>query len=83
MPKRSRYEYVIMVDRQVQIYASGLTYTFETIKRWDVYESTCRFNPENVDYMLNVVCTSGDHLIMCKDESEMFTIISELSEQGI
>jgi hypothetical protein len=83
MPKRSRYEHVTILDGQVQIYASDLMYTFETIKRWDAYELACRFNPENIDYMLNVFCASGDHLIRCRDQTEMVNIMDELSDQGI
>ena len=83
MPKRSRYEYVTIVDGQVQIYASDLMYTFEAIIRWDAYELTCKFNPENIDYMLNVFSTSGDQMIRCRDHSEMCSIMDELSEQGI
>lgn len=83
MPKRSRYDYVKYVNGQVQIYASDLTYTFENIQNWNSYESKNMFNPEDVEYLLRVLCSSGDQVILCKNESELQSIVEELTEQGI
>jgi len=83
MPKRTRYDNVTINAGQVQIYASGITYTFDFIKNWKSYELTNTLNPEEVDYMLNVFFPSGDQMILCKDESELLTIIDELIQQGI
>jgi hypothetical protein len=83
MPKRSRYDYVTVVNGEIQIYASGVTYTFDVINNWKSYESTSKFNPEDVEYILNVFSPSGDHLIVCKDYSELQAIAEELKEQGI
>ena len=83
MPKRSRYEYVRFINNEVQIYASGNTHTFISIKNWKSYESTSNINPEDTIYLLNVFCSSGDSMITCEDEKELQAIVEELREQGI
>lgn len=81
MPKRSRYNYVTFVDGKTRICASGITYTFDTILNWETWTSRTNMKPPN--YMLNVFCSSGDHLIRCSNESEMLSIVDELNIQGI
>jgi hypothetical protein len=81
MPKRSRYNHVTFVDGKIQISASGITYTFDTINSWNMCETN--YSVTNPQYALNVFSRSGDHQIACIDDNEMLSIAHELTGQGI
>jgi hypothetical protein len=83
MPKRSRYWNVVEKDGMIQILAKKHVYAFPSIERWTFAEVTNKFNPEQVDYTITVFYPNGETLLVCNDQEEYSTIISELRIQQI
>jgi len=83
MPKRSRYWNVQVKDGMIHIYANRQSYAFPSIEKWSFAEITNKFNPEEVDYAINVFYPGGDILIVCSDQEESSAIVEELQMQKI
>ena len=83
MVKRSRYEYVTLVNGSVHICANNKTYVLDSIKSWTMKEYTNKFNPEDVEYIIHIISRTADVVITCKDSDELDCIGQELKEQGI
>jgi hypothetical protein len=83
MPKRSRYEHVIVVNGNIQLHAGGTSYCLEAITQWQAFESVSNYNPEEVRYCLTLIGPEYDMVVVCADESECDNIIDELTDQCI
>lgn len=83
MPKRSRYEYVNVIDNTTQVYSAGTTHYLTNIISWDAYEIHSQLNPEDIQYNIYFVGSGYNMVLSCLDETEYSSIITELTEQGI
>ena len=83
MPKRSRYEYVNVVNNNIQLYSAGTTHSLTNIISWDAYEIHSQLNPEDVQYNIYFVGSGYNMVLSCLDETEYNSISNELTELGI
>ena len=83
MPKRSRYWNAFFQDGIINIIANKQLYTFTSIEKWTFAEITNKFNPEEIDYAINVFYPGGDILIVCSDQEECSAIVEDLQMQRI
>ncbi len=83
MPKRSRYNNVLIVNGNIELESAGKTYQLEAITQWQPFESTSNYNPEEIQYCLTLIGPGYNMVVVCADEIECNNIIDELTNQGI
>lgn len=83
MPKRSRYDLVMVNDDTITIYADGCEHVVPRILTWCSQQFPSYYNPEEVIPILFIQSPFGDFVIVCRDEEENDSIVEQLIAQGV
>ena len=83
MPKRSRFQNVTCKNGVIFIHANSCSYRFTSVNAWSFAEHTNKFNPEEIEYTITVLCPDSDTTIVCYDKEEQETIMDELMLQEL